>query len=121
MVTDLNELQPLRDERPDTRPNRALLLSSGKSFQILDTQGPAFQGDVEPEDFLDIPPLGLQVWEGDWKQTGVESWEMSWIKEYHLVGDFRPATEEEVERYISGEYLWELPLDDTEDAATPTG
>lgn len=87
-------------------PNRALLLSSGTSFRILDISGPAFHDDVQPDDFLDVPPFGLQVWEGKWKQTGVESWEMSWIKEYHLVGNFRPATEEEIEGYVRNGYTW---------------
>lgn len=105
------DFKPIRDESEprDPRPNRALVMSSGKTMSILEVQGAAFQrGDVEPEDFEDIAPLGLHVFEGGWAQTGVESWEMP-IPECQLVGTFRPATEAEVEAYLNDEYLWELP------------
>lgn len=90
------------EEHPDERPNRVLVLSSGNTFQILESQGPAFVEDVGPESFEEIPPIGLHVFDGNWVCFCSPD-------DYALVGTWRPATPEEVDAHLRGEYVWDLP------------
>lgn len=97
----------------DTRPGRVLGVTMNGVWEALYWQGEVIKeardhGDDNVRDALEGPPKELQgvvVCENvRWRSLGPGDWPGT--QEWGLVGDWRPATEEEWHHFVHCEHVW---------------
>ncbi len=102
--------------KEDAPPNRALIAVHEGVIQDLFHIGESFEwllddwGD-ELSDYLSVDlPNGIHVWEGSVKVHPWYDYYEGTDYDYELIGTVRPATKDEWESYVKGNYPWEISL-----------
>jgi hypothetical protein len=115
----VESVRPIREYEPpwDKRPAKALVACYFGKAELLEHQG----GDIDYEienvgrgDYLFDHSMGLPPEDGIWVWEGY----LHTSKDYYgdvdcyLEGEYRKATEEEWQRHLKEEYIWDLPSEE---------